>query len=287
VYADAVPHPERLTCALVVLLTAGCLGPASAPLACDGSSEEVAFAYQVFNASLEPGAVVMEENGGEHLFIDGACRYWAYYQRPGTLRWTEVRSGVLTGELLSEVNASLISRRWTDVDGERAADPRGLTHPGYVDVWTPDGSARCGGRCDGGSSELRSIVESSRDLTRRLHDAGERFTPDAMRAIVIPFDPPPGAFHVSEWTGPTPLSALATSAVDAATTALRRGGHVRVSGDDAAAMAELRETYRSGTFDSFSYQFLPLSSDGSLHRVYARDALPFEDDRGLVRPPGE
>jgi len=126
VYADAVPHPERLTCALVVLLTAGCLGPASAPLACDGSSEEVAFAYQVFNASLEPGAVVMEENGGEHLFIDGACRYWAYYQRPGTLRWTEVRSGVLTGELLSEVNASLISRRWTDVDGERAADPIAL-----------------------------------------------------------------------------------------------------------------------------------------------------------------
>ena len=85
-----------------------------------------------------------------------------------------------------------------------------------------------------------------------------------------------------DWTGTAELAALVRTPGAAADT----GGRPLLDDSDSRILRLLREPFRTGVHDTFTYKFLPISSGGELFSVYARQTVPYEDALGLIRAPG-
>lgn len=72
-----------------------------------------------------PNATVLSENGGEFLFVDSACRYWAFKGDFDTAAgyWTDVKTGRLTNEELQEFSRNVLEQPWSFYAGESAPIP--------------------------------------------------------------------------------------------------------------------------------------------------------------------
>lgn len=269
-----------------VMVTA-CGGTVSPPLLC-GSGSDVVFGYQVVadETRVEPGEKVLWENGVEFLFIDSSCKYWSYYLSEKQGRWSDIRHGTLTTDQLKTINRELIQRDWTAI-AETPALPSGVNHPGGIFLWNQADVGVCTQPC---TSSLEPLAKKAAQLTRELFESG--VAPDESAPLRWTVLDVPGLEHpfpLVEWSG-TALGDVAVVTEDPDGNpedyiALTFGGHQLVPVADTTLLRALRDEFRNKTHDSFWYGFLPLTDKGRTYKVYARDTLPFENERGLVRPP--
>jgi hypothetical protein len=262
-------RPSLLLSLLAIALGFSQLSCAAAAteLSC-GTGDKIVFGYQE-PTLLYPGVVAVE-NGVACLFVDESCRYWA---TASSRQLT--RTGTLTRDQLARLNRELMTRDWMAI---RDAGPEPVA--GVVDglpsyVWRDDMVGQCGAGCP---EVVSSAISAARSLTAHLWAAGSPLPAEApMRWRADVDTGSVTAFPVEEWQGVAELGGVVEPTAGV-------GDAPLVSGADAALLRSRLESLYA------TYAGLPVVAfytEGDIrYRVYARDALPFEDERGLVRPPG-
>lgn len=248
---------NRLSC--LSLLAIGCAGPhPSPPLVCaDARSDVLAFALR----ESEPGVrdEFFDANGSEFLYISRDCRF-AVRAGPEAVPggWAPARVGTLTAAETDEINRELLTLSWADYAGSAVGGA------GAAAVLVRDEIVvGCAGECDAAGA-----LAVAREWAARLYARGAPSAGDVWMGW-LPGDP-----------GYPPLIDLGVSFPWPATPTV-----MRVSGADAAAVRGARDVAMARP-DFDSHSIVPVRVSGMLMGLYVRDALPMEDETGLVRLPG-
>lgn len=224
---------------------------------------------------LAQGQAVMFDNGGLYLFVDGRCNYWV--SNPSE-RWAETRTGVLDAASALELGERLHFNAWDDLGGVWS-DPTGGVFDAPVLVFDDSKNAVvCVELC--GAPDVPAAVKAMRDdyaiVEQELWDRGEPVV-SGVRAIAVASEPGPGIPFV-DW----PLSRPISDFVRTVPSIEFGEGTLEDDPVSARALKELRASFVRGDHGAFVWDMLPVSFDGAYYRLYLRDALPFEDERGLV-----
>lgn len=248
----------------------------SEPLVCGAEeSAELVFGYHHLGGAVA-NAVVLTENGGEYLFVDSACRYWAFKGDFDTAAgyWTDVKTGRLTSEELQAFNREVLVKPWSTYAAEGPPVPGQYLHA----HWYMEDASTC--FYSGCSQEALAHSDAARGWLDRLYVAGEPVADLPLRVEFVTIDHANGEF--TEWTG----EAVPSEMVRDWTDANREGGHPFLSNADSALVRAVRDPRRTGASNTFVDQFLPFTSNGSMYGLYARQTIPYEDEQGLIRAPG-
>jgi hypothetical protein len=221
------------------------------------------------------GQAVMYDNGALYVFVDAQCNYWV--SNPSE-RWAETRTGVLDADAALQLGERLYFNAWDDLSGVWS-DPTGGVFDAPVLVFDHSKHAViCKDLCDG--SDVPAAVKAMRDgypiVEQELWDRGEPVV-SGVRAIAVAAEPGPGIPFV-DW----PLSRPISDFVRTADSIEFGEGTLEDDPASARALKELRASFLRGDHGAFVWDMLPVTSDGAYYRLYLRDVLPFEDERGLV-----
>ena len=267
--------------------------PAPAPLMiCDGSPG-VRLAYVVPTGQGSPGRAVILENGHNYLFVDGACRYWAFHGNPyvfgepsGDLKGA--RTGVLDGDRANRLSDELQTGSWAEWRGNHYSP--GSPADSVPDLlWVPGAEITCTG-CYASMPGLRDAILKARAWLEELEKTGEPLTgPVRIAAVNMQQSLPSWQHAVAEWPLQQPVGAFVIPFPFEASP----GQGFRVEGDHAGTLRQLRANTLDGKYYPVAGGHGPPAipvrdSNGDLHFVFVRDTLPFESViDGLVPwPPG-
>ncbi|MCG5053207.1 MAG: hypothetical protein KA712_09640 [Myxococcales bacterium] len=246
------------------------------------NSSPLAFGFSqgVELARLAAGSQVVSENGHEFIFIDGKCRYWvASRSVHGPLG--ETRTGVLSPPEVQSIEIRLKLNTWSALEGVHKPEVQ-VNDASPLRLAVNGLSVLCTDSCSSGQPQVVAIFKEARVLLKELFDKGTALD-GPVRIAVVPLD---GTF-VSWNSGPAPwpLSKPLESFVSPSEALPRGKGHL-VEGADAQALRRLRDMQRAETFAPLKDvgSSIPIGSNSSsvLHALYLRDALPIEDEMGLV-----
>lgn len=191
--------------------------------------------------------------------------------------WNETRSGVLDADTAADLGARLHFGAWPDLAGTWS-DPRGGVFDAPVLIFDDSTAAVvCLDLCD--HPDVPAAVKAMRDelsvVTKELWERGSPVA-SSVRAIAVRNDP---ASHVPwvDWPLTRPISDFVRSG------SIEYGeGVLEEDTTSVQALEELRASFLRGDHGQFFWNMLPVESDGAYYRLYLRDTLPFEDERGLV-----
>jgi len=223
------------------------------------------------------GAPVWRENGSPSLAVDGQCEYFMSGGWSGTGTGgpeNEWRHGTLDPELRRSL--------------ERITDPAALSNecdPGSV----PDAptlvvaNARASSACVRQGSRATALLETLREWSPRLWGDAEPTAQDlhlvawedALRPEIEPY----------VWPSALPLRDYLD--LDRSSSA---GQSTLVSAADAPPLRALRDQFLRDAQRAFLLNDgmgIPVRDGDLTVRLFLRDALPYEDDRGLWPLPGE
>lgn len=268
----------RKALAVLVLVGVGCGSEAAVPL-CDGSQGLTLRVFVSGNPGQEVlGSAVRVENGYPSFAVDGQCRYFI------SGGWGVNAQGRDEGWRQGMVDAALRGKL------ERMA--------GMEDLRTLN---------DCGSSELIDsgplVIANTRSSLRCTGSQGRRVTAvfdavdPALWAQGAPLDQ---ALHITAWEGlggralearyawPNELALQDYFEADTNVFFEEPVGNSRlVPATDAGPLRSLRERYLSDTRGMPSLDGIPVRDGDLSAAVFVRDALPYEDERGLWPLPGE
>jgi hypothetical protein len=256
---------------------------ASQPALCDGSSQLVLrIFYEGQLARERLGSAVRVENGYPSFALDGHCQYyvsggWTDSERHGRdLAW---HHGFLPDDVRNtlERDAAL---------GDLPSFYDCASSGGGFDIPTPViENARSSVACVGGAGmKLLDFLGRMREIAAALWSAGQPMG-EAMRVNVVPI----GSTNPDRYVWPGTLNLLEYFEQDIGYAEESAGKSKLVPAADAGPLRALREQYlRDQAGDPTSEAAGILVSDGMTEgTLYMRDALTYEDDRGLLRHPGE
>ncbi|RAL20084.1 hypothetical protein DL240_18820 [Lujinxingia litoralis] len=220
---------------------------------------------------------LMNEHGYDFLMIDGECNYWSYetsgYMAP-------VVSGSLTEEQAAAISADLSVNDWVNYDDDFYQQPE-YAHASVHVFWSPDSSFSCSADCTRwfGNQDATEIRENARQWLQELNESGES-NPQAFRIMVIEA---PHELHFD--APPVPVGFDLQSYVFSEEEYGRycEGDSHYVTGEVAVELARLREDFINGMYGSGRFGIAMEDEDGKVYEVYLRDALPQEDENGLIR----
>ena len=248
---------------------------------CDGSMD-LRLGWMISGGG-EIRAEIEREIGFAYLYVRGDCRYWVLpFQSPPIVDVFETHTGILDAEAEAALSELVGYGEWDEV-----ADRLWL-EPGSFDVTTTyvqDGERMfaCDGNCPEAPELAQRVSTACFSEFLALWQAGEPLAPDApVRAIAnATIEPPdPEVFDILPWT---PSLELDTVAVEF--DLLREAG-MTTRIDDATLATELR-AFRAeypAALATFQEIFVD-AGDSGFYEFYVRDALPFEDEQGLVTWP--
>jgi hypothetical protein len=286
-------------CGVVAALLGSCAGfPVASEPICDGS-DGLRLAYRTTAPQVwrVPSTLkVRWEPGISFLYVDGRCRFWV---RPddgydetadtGISRdwYVETREGVLTAEEADALGRDLGYGDWGGLDRE-VFDGARVTEPPHTEMWADGQYFRCVGPLgDCGSEVPTTLVQRAEAWADRLYDRAAPMTgPIRGRAFVwddaapgIPRPIPVGAV-VARVGWHSMLLDSAVSLGDGEL--LDYGGAPLITDPDEVAL--WRGLWRDFIHNEHAYWSGPFVVDaaGTIYQFSIRDALPFEDEDGLV-----
>ncbi len=261
-------HTLRTCAPLLLFCLASCVNN-SPPLVCDpAKANQIAFGFMTLSQE-QAGVAVIQENGSENLFVDGACNFWV---TPNLgWEWIPVRRGQLTSTELAALNADVLQRGWSGFDGLRGSGN------GTLVAWYDGHYGTADGPLRQANDDFKRVVAGSRSWISRLSARVEPMTAAEIHVIRLavtqgePLGPPP----ITPWPhDPGFLEAHARRPTETA----HWGRHARVDGVEAATIAS--EWLRTTIVGAITF-----TARSTSYRLYARYSFPFEDADGLVRPP--
>jgi hypothetical protein len=268
---------------------------------CDGSMSMRLAVSQRADAMLQhafPG-----ELGWQYLYVRGDCKYWVLplepYGENGPV--SDVREGTLTPEDEVALATALSYPRWDVLQGDY--------FQGGSDVPTwhfSDGShtigcrVSCGWAGDGRPAEIVRLQDAWNEWLPKLYAGALPYT-GPMRMVVVYYDTPrdgvpecyepwPFAWHpmdiavyapsniddpASEYMGQVGVGALV---LDEPTISILRDSRHHYREEAEAFPGDLCNSY-------MGFAELRFHHEGVIYTVLSRDAIPFEDEQGLIRLP--
>jgi hypothetical protein len=227
---------------------------------------------EVAGGQIGPGESVMYENGFIYLFVDAQCNYWV---NDPSEAWNETRTGVLDAESALRIGERLHFGAWPQLAGTWSGvgvddAPVSVFDHAHHTVF-------CAQLCD--SDDVPDAVKEMRKgfpiVARELWVRGTGIV-SSVRAIAVEVQRSPGVPFV-DWPLSRPIS-------DFVRTGYVGSGEGVLEDDPASVqiLKELRASFVRGDHGTFFWNMLPVTSGGAYYRLYMRDTLPFEDERGLV-----
>jgi hypothetical protein len=283
-------------CGVVAALLGSCAGfPVASEPICDGS-DGLRLAYrttapQVWHVF--PEMKVRWAPGISFLYVDGRCHFWVrpidgYDETADTGisrdRYVETREGVLTAEEADALGRDLGYGDWGAIDREVFTAGSG-THPGHIEMWAGGQYFRCVRSC--GHEVPTALVQRAEAWADRLYDRAAPMTGPLRGRAFIWGDPAVGStFPVPPVVTPTPIdrpTVLLERAVSLGEgQTLDYGGAPLITDPDEVAL--WRGLWRDFIHNEHAYWSGPFVVDaaGTIYQFSIRDALPFEDEDGLV-----
>jgi hypothetical protein len=249
---------------------------------CDGSQDLRLAWWRGGGGSLN--SELEREIGFYYLYVRGDCRYWALtFQKPPEVAVFETRTGVLDAEAEAALAERLGYGEWDELVGFH--DEKGAFDVTWTFVHDGTQLIVCRGDCPDAPEAVIEIQQASNTTFHELWSTGEPLEDDApMRIVAMDLGPDysPGGFdEVFEWTIELDLATVAVSYEQ-----LMMSG-VSTLIDDPAIAAALRE-FRAAhpeAVSRFDNNLIVETQSGQYYNVYMRDALPFEDELGLIPIP--
>jgi len=227
------------------------------------------------------GSEVRRENGVPSFAVDGQCQYfvsggWNNQRQGSDQGW---RQGTVDDELRrileSEVGAE-------DLTSVYECFPFGAFDAGTMVVANARSSLVCGGA----GEDLLAVFDRMRLRGRELWEQGQPLDGDLHITLVqVSGEPPrwypwPSELAFDEYFGPAQQPSEQ-----------QPPRSQRVASADAAPLRALREQYLRDTRDTqpgllYAGGGLPVAAGDTLVTIYMRDAVPYEDEAGLLPLPG-
>ena len=273
-----------LSLGAMAIAVGGC-GAAEAPRVplCDGSE---GLTLRVFVAGPPGregrGGAVRIENGFPSFAVDGQCRYYIGGGWGATLQdqgrdqgW---REGVLDAELRESLEQTAGYEDLQEINDCGANDVDDTSH---LIVANSRSSLRCSGEQGKRVTAIFQLVEGH---ARKLRETGHP-REGAMHVVAGSSEYFPGPYPVYPW--PTGLILRDYFNDEATNSDFAIGYSKLASGTDASQLRSAREAYLIDTAPGTSVAYygsgIPMT-DGELDaQVFLRDALPYENARGLWR----
>jgi hypothetical protein len=246
---------------------------------CDGSPS-LRLAVQGMAGDLLPnGEAVWFENGAHFLFVDGTCRYWVQLHPAQGLR-----VGQLDREQEEVLTRSLLYRSWAALAGTWPG-PAGTYDAGSYVFWDAQYTVTCDSTCNTPQTPkaLRELVVGGYvdSMLQSLWQQGEKLQEGSMRLVVVP--------GVVSYQDPFdwPLAQSVESFASEPSAQVEYGeSRLVVDAADVLELRELRAHYDASPAPQSTSGKIPLlGAGGVIYGLFLRDTLPFEDGKGLVRPP--
>ena len=270
--------------ATALLTGAACNSDAGAPVPavplCDGSERLTLRVFLAGQSGHEVlGSAVRIENGFPSFAVDGRCNYfmsggWLEDKQARDYGW---RRGTVSDELRGVLEAragadDLVSAY--DCSGPLAAD----ASPAIV------ANSRSLVACPDGVGAMRAVMTAIRQRARDLWATGRSLEGDLRVTITQEhgLEPPqrypwPRTLALVDYLEPD-LNAFVAEPV---------GRSKRVAASDAAPLRAIREQYLLDTRPGILYvgAGIPITDGETSATMFLRDALPYEDDRGILPLP--
>jgi len=272
------PHAAVLLLALAACSSSSSTPPpdgATAAGICDGSAA-VRLAIQVSGGGPAlPGNTMLSENGWRFLLVDGTCTVWVLKAFGDAL----VREA-LSADAEAQLATALKLSTW-----DRIAPPTGSCPDAAGLSFRFDEQRLSSSSCDfARDSPWGQLAAAADEQLDGFAAAGEVWAGD-LRYLVLQESTPTDSRPPVAWPLDTAVEPLALDADQAF--GYRAGGSLRATGDEAAKLRVIRTTAAAATATyGVPYDFTRvMDARGGTYQLYIRDALPFEQDNGLV-PPG-
>jgi hypothetical protein len=204
------------------------------------------------------------------------------YEKPPEIGVFETRTGVLDAEAEAALAELVRYGEWDELVGY-------WDEPGADDVTSMhmhDGTQTiiCRGGCPTAPEVLPGITFAAMATFAELWQAGEPLGDAPMRVASMALGPDyePGGFdEVFEWTVDLDLATVAVSYEQ-----LMMSG-VGTLIDDPTTTVALREfrAQHAEAVSRFDNNLIVETPSGELYNLYMRDAVPFEDEQGLIPEP--
>jgi hypothetical protein len=270
-----------------LLAGAGCSSeaddpPPAVPL-CDGSTHMTLRVFYEGGGQDYLGGAVRLENGHPSFVVDGQCQYfmsggWLEQRQSRDVGW---RQGIVPDDLRRALEDSAGMEDLTSAFGCSGAG--GLDAPSVI-VANTRSSVVCPGD---GIGPVREAIAVIRQRARDLWAAGRPLDGDLhvnVREVT-------GLEPERRWPWPSELVLRDYLEPDSLVSALEHpeGQRRRVAALDAIQLRVVREQYLRDTEAGISYQAAGIPvTDGELSAaLFMRDALPHEDERGILPLPGD
>ena len=270
-----------------LLAVASCSSDADAPAAmvplCDGSS---AMTLRIFYAGQSGrevlGSAVRIENGFPSFVVDGKCNYfmaggWLEDQQARDYGW---RQGTLSDDLRRTLEAKAGAE---DLPSAYACSGSGALDAPPAIVANARSSVICSSDANESVREIMSVI---RQGARELWAAGQPLAGDLRVTIreASGAEPPqrypwPSGLALSDYFEPDSSSLYFEP----------EGRSKRVAAADAVPLHALREQYLRDTRPGVLYigEGIPITHGETSATMFMRDAVPYEDERGLLPLPEE
>ena len=268
-----------LLAALAVVAAMGCGSePPTVPL-CDGTDGlTLRVFYEVLRTLEPPAGVVRVENGYPSFAVDGQCRYYMSGGWQGVMgRDQGWRQGNLDAGLRRSLERLGASELSDDCGSEHVNDAARLV------VATALGAVGCLSQLNG---ELAAVVDLIRRQSPQLWMRANALD----QGLHVVAAPPPDVETPRWYPWPDGLALQDYFDPDSDSFTFSPQGRSKiVSAADAAPLRASREAFLSDLARVAMQKLdgIPVTDGEGFARVFMRDALPYEDDRGLWPLPGE
>ena len=241
------------------------------PTICDGSSD-VRLAIQVGGGGpAAPGQAMLSENGWEFLLVDGSCVGWVLHGSGEPL----VRT-LLSADDERQLGAALGLSTWSAIVPTTGGCADGPTSSYRFGEQRLTGSG-CGGDMHSAWAELNAAFSAQLE---RLATLGQPWRGD-LHYVVLPEQSQNDPRAAVPWPLDTALSAVAIPEDQLFN--YHAGMSHRATGDDATKLRAIRTTSNMPSSDGLTHDFTRVTDAGAAnYQLYVRDALPFEQDNGLL-----
>jgi hypothetical protein len=216
---------------------------------------------------------MLAENGWEFLLVEGSCVAWAL---PGSGE-PLVRT-LLSTDDERQLVASLQLSTWSTIVPTIGGCFDGPTNSYRFGEQRLTGSG-CGGEGHSAWSDLNAAFSAQ---VERLASLGQPWGGD-LRYLVLPEQSQNDPRAAVPWPLASSLGAVALPEDQLFN--YRAGMSRRATGDDATKLRAIRTTSNTPSSDGLTHDFTRVTdASGTNYQLYLRDALPLEQDNGLLPP---
>jgi hypothetical protein len=260
-------------------------------------------------STIDPTAIAVGSNvlydlGVHWVYIDGQCHYWAHVNSAPGDDWRPVREGTLNPDQVATIEARFSFGEWRTLRGGWGV-PDATSHSSPEIFYNDQALIQCLNCCGEAPSDKRAefgkvcdMALARFELVQQLYDAGADVKAGPMRVLTYPGvypdeDPSeertPTHVRAFDWPFSQPLDdfALPKKQIGPSSSLTFGDAHLVVDEAGVAALRQARYAYLSGELGPTFSNMMVTSEPGSGKRyaIYFRDAIPLENERGLVPKP--